>query len=184
MTIMAEVARAQIAAGSRAATREVEQQLSNVGTLRKQDADQVQGAEMNQRQLRRSLASTSEGVAGQIAGLETELENNRLESPEIRNRLRQIEGEISRLDRDPLSDIEQQMTMAVKNLGNDTSPSGPELKSALTSAGRRQDEVVESLEKLLADLGQWNNLRGFAHRYRPNSTRPGRFGKTNAHDWR
>ena len=115
---------------------------------------------MNQRQLRRSLASTSEGVAGQIAGLEAELENNRLESPEIRNRLRQIEGEISRLNRDPLSDIEQQMTMAVKNLGNDTSPSGPELKSALTSAGRRQDEVVESLEKLLADLGQWNNLRG------------------------
>ena len=158
MTIMAEVARSlKTQQEVRTVTRVVEQQLSDVGSLRKQDADQLQGAEMNQRQLRRSLASSSEGVAGQIAGLQAELENNRLESPEIRNRLTQIAGEISRLDRGPLAEIEQRMTTAVKNL--DT---GPDLKSALNSAGRRQDEVVGALEKLLADLGQWNNLRSLA----------------------
>jgi hypothetical protein len=157
-TIMAEVARSlKTQQEVRAVTRAVEQQLSDVGSLRKQDADQLQGAEMNQRQLRRSLASSSEGVAGQIAGLQAELENNRLESPEIRNRLTQIAGEISRLDRGPLAEIEQQMTTAVKNL-----EANPDLKSALSSAGRRQDEVVGALEKLLADLGQWNNLRSLA----------------------
>lgn len=136
----------------------VEIQLRQVGPLNKQDVDHLQAAELAQRQVERGLTSPTEGVAEQISRLLDDLINNKADSPGIERQMRSLLDEINRLGRDELPLIAHDLTAGLKAA---QSAAGADALDPLSSAGRHQDEVIEALERLTADLAQWDNYRRF-----------------------
>lgn len=157
---------------ARTQTESLEIQLGEVGRIGKTDVDQAQSAELNQRQVARTLTSPSEGVPAQIADFLTELRSNRVDSPDVERRMTGILDEIARLDEEHLGAIESELTRFIKaaqmNLPRDAesqdarAPADDELRQSLATAGRNQQQVVSSLESMLGELGRWDNYRRFA----------------------
>lgn len=158
---------------ARSRVTELEIQMEQVGQLGKRDVDQLQAAELTQRQVRRALTDDSDGITSQIDSLLVELENNNVESPELQSRLQDLMQAISQVATDPLATAEQALVDALKQsqtiLENtddaedrQATPQDEEVQETLTAAGQSQDTVIQSLESLLSELGQWNNYRQFA----------------------
>lgn len=158
---------------ARSRVTELEIQMQQVGKLGKPDVDQLQAAELTQRQVRRTLTDENDGITSQIDSLLVELENNNLETPELRQRLEDLQQAISQVATDPLASAEQALVDSLKQsqtileTTEDTEDRQPaaedaEVAKSLMAAGQSQDNVVQSLESLLSELGQWNNYRQFA----------------------
>ncbi len=58
-----------------------------VGRLTKQDIDHAQAAELNQRQVTRTLTSPTEGIPAQIADFLADLASNRVDSPDMQRQM-------------------------------------------------------------------------------------------------
>lgn len=143
---------------ARAQVSGVEIQLRQVGQLNKQDVDHLQAAELIQRQVERGLTSPTEGVAEQIAGLLDDLTNNKADSPGVERQMRSLLDEIQRLGRDELPQIARDLTAGLKAA---QSRAGGGARAPLASAGGHQDEVIETLERLTAELARWDDYRRF-----------------------
>jgi len=89
-------------------------QVGEVGRLAQADIDRLQTASLAQRKVQRGLTSPDEGVSMQIAGLLADLENNALDSPDIKRRMEQVAGELSKLGQAQLPAIERELTAAEK----------------------------------------------------------------------
>ena len=160
--ILGEVARAlKMQRAAREKTRELSDQIEQIGKLRKQDLDQLQAAELHQRQINRTLVSPTEGLLTQIAGLLDELKTNKIDSPQIVRRMNGLANEVRRLDRDHLPAIQRDLTTTLKaaqaqpeNKRTDASVTDP-----LIRAGEHQEHVISSLERLLVDLSKWEGYR-------------------------
>ncbi|MHC4180599.1 MAG: hypothetical protein ACYSWU_24130, partial [Planctomycetota bacterium] len=175
--ILAELARVlKMQQGSRKQVTSLEIRLAEIGHLDGRDVDRLQGAELNQREVSRSLTSRSVGVPMHVLALLADLDNNRLDSPDIRRRMQTLLDEIERLRREHLTLIGRELTAAIKSaqLRVEQRPaSQPEDKKAepsgrpgpvaasLTEAGKHQDEVIASLERLLEQLAEWDKYRRF-----------------------
>lgn len=172
--ILAEIARAlKMQQDARSQTTSLEIQMREVGRLNKQDVDHAQGAELNQRQVTRTLTSESEGIPAQVNDLLTDLASNKVDSPDIQRRMTSILGEIDQLGKQHLNAIERELTGAIKGAqaqlpaAGEKKPPAPtsadsQVKDALTAAGQHQDAVIKSLETMLGELSQWDNYRRFA----------------------
>src|SRR5690606_13710657 len=142
-----------------AQTRSLEIQVNDVGRIGKTDVDHAQSAELNQRQVTRTLTSPTEGIPAQIAEFLAALKSNHVDSPGVERNMTAILDEIERLNQQHLGAVESDLTSFIKaaqaSLGEEpassdgtTQPDEP-LKQSLASAGQNQDQVVESLERML-----------------------------------
>jgi hypothetical protein len=155
---------------ARSQTKSLEIQLQQVGQLNKQDVDHAQSAELNQRQVTRTLTSPTEGIPAQIADFLTDLANNRVDSPEIDRQMSAVRAELDRLGQQHLGAVERDLTSLIKaaqaNLPKDGDaskrPVDPLVDASLRSAAANQDQVIDSLEKMLSEMGQWESYRRFA----------------------
>jgi hypothetical protein len=164
---------------SRSQTKSLEIQLQEAGQFAKQDIDHLQSAELNQRQVQRLLSDPGEGVQTLIVSLLADLDNNRLDSPDVKRHMSELLAEVRRIDADHLPVIQREMIAALKVAraelvrDDDTAtpadklpPVNPGAKAAgsrsLGEAGQHQDEVISALERLLGELSQWDNYRRFA----------------------
>ncbi len=151
---------------ARAQTKALEIQLSEVGRLNKQDIDNAQSAELNQRQIQRTLTSESEGLPGQIQDFLSELATNRVDSPEIQRHMATIRDELQRLAGEHLGPLQQELTQWIKSaqaeLAQPADKSAARLAEPLAAATGHQDQVISSLEGLLGELSQWDNYRRFS----------------------
>jgi hypothetical protein len=129
----------------------------------KQDVDRLRGDELNQRQVRRSLASQSEGARAQIVALLAELTSNRIEHSELHRRMQGFADEIARLDREELAAAEGELSAAIKSAEDLNARTSSTTRQLLASVGRSQDAVAASLERMLGNLAEWNSVRGIAH---------------------
>ncbi len=157
---------------SRSRVAELEIQMQGVGTLGKRDVDQLQAAELTQRQVRHALTDEADGITSLVESLLVELENNNLESPELRGRLEGLQQAILQIAAEPLSATEQGLVDAMKRSQSiletvdgaeprEPTPEDKAVAATLATAGDSQDTVIQSLESLLSELGQWNNYRQF-----------------------
>ncbi len=156
---------------ARGQTNDVQIQLEQVGSLTPADADQLQTAELTQRQVERGLTSPREGVAAQIESLLADLDNNRLDNPDMRRRMESLSGRIGELEQQNLPIIKRELTNAVKGSrslagknNSETAATGGEIeqtKSSLAAATDQLDKVIESLEQALGDLAEWDAYRRF-----------------------
>ena len=156
---------------ARSQTQSLSVQVDKVGQLTKQDVDHAQAAELNQRQISRTLTSPSEGVPAQIAEFLADLQSNQVDSPDLERRMTTISDELTRLGQEHLGPIERDLTSVIKaaqsrlapsSTPTPTAPADPLLKKSLTAAGANQDRVISSLEGMLDELKQWDNFRRFA----------------------
>jgi hypothetical protein len=152
---------------ARLQTAALETQLEQAGRFQKQDIDQLRGADVSQRQIHSSLTGRTDGVRSMVVGLLDELSINHVENPAMRRRMQGLADELGRLDAGELSAAERDLTAVVKG-AQDPASSGaknrpaPAVAQALNNAGRDQDAVSMSLERMLGDLAEWNSFRGLA----------------------
>jgi hypothetical protein len=176
--IVAELTRVlEMQRGSRKQVKSLEIRLAEIGHLEQLDMDRLQGAELNQREVARSLTSRSAGVVVQVLAVLADLDNNRLDSPDVRRRMQTLLSEIERLDRQHLALIGRELTAAVKSAeiqlqprpasppderqeAQPADPSTP-VAASLAEAGKHQDQVIASLERLLGELAEWDKYRRF-----------------------
>ncbi len=103
----------------------------------------------------------------QVLGLLADLENNRVDNPDFQHRLEGLLAEFDRLEREHLPPIGTELTAAIKGslvrLQSSPRPAGrdAESESHLAGAGEHQQQVIASLEGLLARLRQWDDYRRF-----------------------
>jgi len=166
--ILAELARVlQLQRDARSQVRMLDIRLHESTGLEQADIDRLQSAEFNQREVVRSLTSRTDGLPMQALGLLTDLENNRVDNPDFQRRLEGLLAEFDRLQREHLPPIGRELTAAIKasqvRLQSVPPPVGRDAQSEsyLVSAGEHQQQVVASLENMLARLRQWNDYRRF-----------------------
>jgi hypothetical protein len=144
---------------ARLETTAVESTLDRNGRLQKLDVDQLRGDELSQRQVRRSLASPTEGVRVQIVGLLNELTSNKVVNVELERRMQSFADQIDRLDRQELPAIENELTAVLKSAEDVNASSSGGIHQALRDVGANQDAVAGALEQMLGQLGEWNSVR-------------------------
>jgi hypothetical protein len=167
--ILAELGRVlKLQQESRSQVQGLEIQMEQVGKLTRQDADHLQGAQLLQQQVDRGLTSDTEGIPGHIASLIADLENNRLETPDVRRRLQEISDEFSRLGKQQLPVIRREMTAALKGAQARPAESAAQdgsdkaVGQSIAETSKQQDQVIASLEGLMGELAQWDGFRRFS----------------------
>lgn len=148
---------------ARTQTESVEIQVGKVGRIDKQDVDHLQGAELTQRQVERALSDPSEGVNSHIKGLLADLENNRIDSPDMKRRMNDLAERIEEITTERLPPISRDLTASLKGAQSQESGNSVDdaLRGSLENAGKQQDAVIASLEQMLDDLSEWENFRQF-----------------------
>jgi hypothetical protein len=166
--LLAELTRVlQLQREARSPVQELEIRLHEAAGLKQADIELLQAAEFKQREVARSLTSRSDGLPLLVLGLLADLESNRIDNLDFQHRLERLLAEFDRLEREHLPPIGIELTAAVKGslvrLQSSPQPAGrdAEGESHLTSAGEHQQQVIASLEGLLAGLRQWDDYRRF-----------------------
>jgi len=191
--LLAELSRVlQMQKQGRAQVGDLEIRLGEVGRFGRLDVDHLRGAELNQRQVNQTLTSPTDGVPMHVLGLLADLENNKVDSPDVQRQMQALLDEIDRLQREHLPPLGRELTAAIKaaqvalqdqpqekgtGLSSPKGPKGapqkrapsplpgptpdPAVANSLAAAGRHQDQVIASLERMLDQLGQWDRYRRF-----------------------
>ncbi|QDU96808.1 DUF4175 family protein [Lignipirellula cremea] len=168
------LARQRVARGQ---TQSLEIQIDQVGNISGNDIDLLQGAELNQRQVRRLLAGDSESIVSQIENLLSDLRNNRIDSSDTERTMTALLEAVQGLEAGPLPQVSQNLITGLKNARDDLLQGQPGFAAdpvatpvaasagtieSLHSAGRGQDAVIAVLEELQGELSQWDNYRRLA----------------------
>ncbi len=166
--ILAELGRVlQLQREIRSQVRTLEIRLPETTALKQADIECLQAAEFSQREVARSLTSGSDGLPVMVLELLADLKNNRVNNPDFERRLDGLLTEFNRLNRELLPPIATELTAAIKGaqirLQSETRPAGrdTEGQSHLAAAGGYQQQVIASLEDVLARLRQWDDYRRF-----------------------
>ena len=169
-SILAELARVlKLQQDARGQVSGLEIQFAGVGRLQQSDLDQLQGAELAQRQVDRGLLSRTDGVPWQIEGLLAELAANRIDSPDVTRRMRQLLAELDRLGEAHLPVIRSELTAALKSAQTQVVDPGAGSSDedaartgrSLQLAGEHQNAVIDALERILGELSEWDSYRRF-----------------------
>jgi hypothetical protein len=159
--LLSEVTRAlKMQHTCRAQVDAAQKRLDEIKRLEQSELDLLRAAELGQRRVNLVLTSRGEGIPSHVYALLADLENNRIDNPDLKRRLDSLLEEIDRLQRDRLPVINRELTSAVKSFEVARSEStglarpGAELAAALTTAGKNQDGVISTLENLIAQLSQ------------------------------
>ncbi len=154
---------------------EIQQQEATLGGG---DRHALQAAELNQRRVGRVLVDPAEGVPALVDSLRALVEMNRASSSDMRATLDRLAAELDRLAAGPLDVADRELTAARKAMDALTNDEArmtndgtldssfvlrhSSLATSLTTAGSSQDEVVESLERLIHELSGKADYRRFA----------------------
>jgi len=161
---IAEVARLQ--RQTREQTTQLGIPLREIGALDRDDVDQLQGAELNQRQVQQRLGHPSDGIEMQIAELIRDVISNGLDGSATLDRLGQLRDGIHALNDDALPGIEHHMIDALKlareGLEAGAAPHREPLQQLLNDVTAGQEQVVRALEEMLGQLSQWDSYRRLA----------------------
>ena len=170
--ILAELARVlKMQRQSRAQVAALIIRLEETGRLGQVDIDQLRRAELAQREAIAALTSREDGVPAHIQSLLVNLQNNRLDSPEVQRRMGGLLSEIDRLTEQNLTPIATEMTAAVKSAqihrreqtSDNKKAHDPdrETLAALSVVDKNQATVIEALQAMLGRLSEWDNYRRF-----------------------
>jgi len=166
---LVEVLRVQREARSQ--TKSLEIELDVAKRLDKEDVDQLQSAELNQRQVARLLSDPNDGVTTQIVALLDELESNHVDCPEVARRMNELLRAVEEISRERMPVIQRDLIGALKiarasmpqvDAASDRQQPNRALADSLSHAGHQQDEVIAALERLLGELTEWDSYRRFS----------------------
>ncbi len=171
--ILAELARVlKMQRQTRAQVAALIIRLEETGRLGPVGLDQLRRAERGQRQATVALSGGEDGVPARILSLLQNLQNNRLDSPQVQRRMGGLLGEIDRLAKENLTIITTEMTASVKSAqvhrrqqttdeNKNTKNTDRATLAALGIVDQNQVVVIEALQNMLGRLSQWDNYRRF-----------------------
>ncbi|NLE39201.1 MAG: hypothetical protein GX621_14355 [Pirellulaceae bacterium] len=137
----------------------------------------LRAAELSRRDVPRILTDTATGVPGRVHAMLDDMRNNRLDNPDVEQRMADLLTRLDALGQRILPTIAREMTAAIKTAETgldasddagttqDLSSVDGAFQSSLDRVGGGQDEVIASLEQLLAGLSQWSDYRRFHRRW-------------------
>ena len=168
---LAEVLRLQKEARAQVAALEI--RLQETGKFESKDIDQLQSAELSQRQVGRLLTDPQDGIRLQVQSLLHELANNRVEGQAVARRMNDLVAQIDEVNEQHLPTISQRLIALLKdtrgetNASSDSATPAPcdvagEVQQILGAVGTEQDTVIAKLESLLGELTQWDNFSRLA----------------------
>jgi len=187
---------AQIQTEARAQTKAAEIQWDTVGTFARADRDQLQAAELKQRQVQAGLSSGGPGVPSLIADLVAEVRNNRLDDPDIEQRMDALTQKLTALGLNALPTASSELARSLKlaEMNADDEPTSPgelpslsdedapnrvprlieapktprqqELSTGLQTAGNAQEKILSELQAMLDELAPWDDARRFRNEVR------------------
>ena len=170
LTQISEVAQLQRETRSQAAGLRI--QLEELQRFNREDVDHLQSVELNQRQVSHRLGHPVDGVLSQIDELLSELKSNRVDNTEVEARMTHVADVIRELVDGPLPAVQQEIVKALKIAREDLAEGDSEsvasagaresVLAAIGNAHHGQDRVVESLERLLGELTEWDSYRQVA----------------------
>ena len=168
--IVAELRRVlEMQRSARGRVAELAVRLGELAELSRPDLDHLQAAELTQRRIEDELTGKGDSIPGYVTALMTDLDNNRLDRPDVRRRMQSLLAELERAGRDDLPPIRHELTTAIKSAQAEGAPPGaswpadPAVGSSLLAAAAYQDRVMDTLDGILKDLGRWDNYRRFYH---------------------
>lgn len=139
--------------------------LDETKELQTRDIDQLQAAELVQRQVMQLLGDSKEGATARLTILLEELANNRVEGKGTARRLTELRESVRTINGQLLPKISQHLMSALKSArGADLSVDGgaddatlASVMSPLKPAEESQQQAIDQLEALLGQLSQWDN---------------------------
>lgn len=156
----------------RSQTTAVATALRETGRIESSQADRLQAAELQQRQVLRALGADRDGVVGLIDLMLAELADNRVDNSGLVRRLTDLRRELNLLARDHLPFISPSLVAVRKSAqgeaGRTAADGGDaarerartdEWSTQLAQADRHAEAVVTRLERLLGELAPWDELR-------------------------
>jgi hypothetical protein len=150
---------------SKSQAESVRSELERSGQVERADLERLQSAELNQRRVPQLVSEDNRSILSRVREARQELERNRLERPDVAERLEWLEGELRKLAGEDLPAIQRDLLEAIKLAPPDlASPQPvPETQAAtLRSAVERQQQTLERLESIAQQLGEWESYRRFA----------------------
>jgi hypothetical protein len=143
----------------------VQIQLRDAQGLAQSDRLTLQTAEPSQKSVTRMLVDAAEGIPPLVQAIRNEIEINRLENSEMSETTARLSRELKRLSAEPLSIAERELTSARKAVEGLSAgktvdnkpipidkPQAASLSRSLASAAEAQDEIIATLERLVAEL--------------------------------
>ena len=157
----------------------LEIQLRESATLSPQTADSLQNVELSQRRVAQVLSGPHDGAAALVALLLEEIRSNRIERPELLERLTNLQQGIGEISETLVPSILFDVTSALKLTRNllasasaaeepaVTPPASnaevtPEVLTPAASAVETQAAVIARLENLLDTIEKWADYRRLA----------------------
>jgi hypothetical protein len=143
--------------------RRLEIQINEATLLENGDRNTLQAAELNQRRINQSLVDPSESAAALARSLIEQIEINRLTGTDLRESMARLLRELERLSDGPLSIAERDLLAAHKSAEAIKPHSASQaFVQLLSSAGRAQEDVATTLERLIGELSSQNDYRELA----------------------
>jgi hypothetical protein len=166
--VLAELERVmKMERGCRAQLESLRARLAEPRRVAQPEVDLLQALQHNQREVDRALTNRGEGVPMHILALLADLENNRLSTDDLRQRMAALLEQIDRLGRERLPVIGQELTAAAKTAQVEreeqgrAAPANKRVVAPLNVAGEHQDAVIATLEQMIGQLAQWDSYRRF-----------------------
>ncbi|MFZ5829460.1 MAG: hypothetical protein ACOY3P_05200, partial [Planctomycetota bacterium] len=167
-SILAELQRlVGIQRTARSQVRAAVQQLNAAQQPDQSTIDQLQAAELNQRQVRMGLSDAPQSLTQNVRLILLELQQNRIESPEVAGRLERLVSTFEQIKREQLTPVDHHLVAAIKSgqifLDADAAAAEtlPAMQSELSQAAVHQDQAIAALDALIAELAQADVLRRF-----------------------
>lgn len=132
--------------------------LDRSGKLDSENLDQIAQAEQIQQQIREKVGSREEGLRADVAKIRQTLKDNELPRGAVHERIDEVAGQLDRLARDELQQIEPALINARKH--QETAPPGErndKSQPLLKEAQQHQNEVERTLDALLSRLEPWSS---------------------------
>jgi hypothetical protein len=167
-TQLAEVLRLQREAHGQVTALQV--RIDETNRLQPRDIDQLQGAELMQRQVQRLIDDPADGIDARLTAILVELGNNRIENEAISRRMNELRAQLRHVSSKVMVDIGQQLTSALKSgraldLSNEVYKSEQKLAPVtepLLAAEAKQQQAIAELEALLGELSEWDTFSRLA----------------------
>jgi hypothetical protein len=140
-------------------------ELRDSGNIDRAGVDRLQSAELNQRRIPQRIHEDHDSILSQILQTREDITRNRIDRPEVQQRLAWLANELGEMAERSLPQIQHELLEAIKLTPSDLSESRPfpsEQENSLQEAARTQREVLEQLEAIGQQLVEWENYRRFS----------------------
>lgn len=139
-------------------------QVRSTQKLTDEDSVAWPGLEPGQRRVK-NLINGEEGARVHVDRLLADIAVNRWEAPELVAHLSAVQGELRRVSMELLPPIERELQDAGRLLRFET-PEMAKAMEAWSKAATSQQKVIEAIEQLVDQLGQWDRYRSLAQEVR------------------